>query len=93
MACPHPDVRCPALGRRGAKLGGKAEAAARSIRAAAGEGNDRTGDVLEPSLMPRKAEPRVMGCWSGVEGLAVEERQAPAGESVQTGASTVVLGV
>jgi hypothetical protein len=27
--------------------------AARSIRAATGEGEDRTGELLEPSLMPR----------------------------------------
>jgi hypothetical protein len=67
--------------------------AARSIRAAAGKGNVRTGELREPSLMPRKAEPRKMGCWSGVEGLAAVERQAPAGHVPETGMSTVVLGV
>ena len=56
-------------------------------------GEDRTGELLEPSLMPRKAEPRKMGRWSGVEGLAVVERQAPAGQLIQTGASTAVLGI
>jgi hypothetical protein len=30
---------------------------------------------------------------SGVEGLAVEERQAPAGQFPQSGMSTAVLGV
>jgi hypothetical protein len=34
-----------------------------------------------------------MGCWSGVEGRAVEVRQTPAGDVPQIGASTVVLGV
>jgi hypothetical protein len=34
-----------------------------------------------------------MGCWSGVKGLAVEERQAPAGQFPQSGMSTAVLGV
>ncbi len=34
-----------------------------------------------------------MGRWSGVEGLAVVERQAPAGQLIQTGASTAVLGI
>jgi hypothetical protein len=67
--------------------------AARSIRAAAGEGNVRTGELLEPSLMPRKAEPREMECWSGVQGLAAEKRQAPAEHAPQSGMSTAVLGV
>jgi hypothetical protein len=70
-----------------------AQVAARSIRAAAGEGNGRTGESLEPSLMPRKAELRKMGRWSGVEGLAAVERQAPAGQFPQSGMSTAVLGV
>jgi hypothetical protein len=34
-----------------------------------------------------------MGRWSGVEGLAAVERQAPAGHLIQTGMSTAVLGV
>jgi hypothetical protein len=28
--------------------------------------------------MAREAKPRVVGCWSGVQGLAAVERQAPA---------------
>jgi hypothetical protein len=72
---------------------GEAQAAARSIRAAAGEGNVWTGELLEPWLMPRKAEPRKMECRSGVEGLAAVERQAPAGHVPQSGMSTAVLVV
>jgi hypothetical protein len=34
-----------------------------------------------------------MECWSGVEGLAVAERQAPAEHDPQSGKSTAVLGV
>jgi hypothetical protein len=51
------------------------------------------GEWLEPSLMPRKAQPRKMGCWSGVKGLAAVERQAPAEHVPQSGRSTAVLGV
>ena len=34
-----------------------------------------------------------MGCWSGVQGLAAEKRQAPAGERALGRESTAVLGV
>ena len=84
MACPHPDVRCPAPGRRGAKLGGKPKGGS-FHPGGRGRGEDRTGELLEPSLMPRKAEPRKMGCCSGVQGLAAEKRQAPAGQRLGPG--------
>ena len=67
--------------------------AARSIRVAAGEGNGRTGELLEPSLMPREVHPRKVGCRSGVKGLAAGKRQAPAEHATQSGMSTAVLGV
>jgi hypothetical protein len=34
-----------------------------------------------------------MGCFSGVQGLAAEKRQAPAEETTLAGTSTAVLGV
>ena len=34
-----------------------------------------------------------MGCWSGVQGLAAEKRQAPVKECDLAGMSTAVLGV
>src|ERR1039458_6145672 len=70
-----------------------AQVAARSIRAAAGEGNGRTGESLEPSLMPRKAEPRFDGwLWRGARTGRCEA--ADAGRRATPGRmSTVVLGV
>ncbi len=82
MACPHLDVR-RRFCRRGSKLGGKPKGF-RSIRGLQARA-DRTGESLEPSLMPREAEPRSVGCWSGVQGLAAEKRQAPAKETTWLG--------
>ena len=65
MACPYLGVRCRLL-VGGVRSPGESPRAARSIRAATGEGNGRTGELLELSLMPRQAEPRAMGCRSGV---------------------------
>ncbi len=50
-------------------------------------------ESLEPSLMPREAEPREMDVGAGWKGLAVVERQTLAGDVVRCGMSTVVLGV
>ena len=64
MACPCPDVRCPALGRRGAKLGGKPK----ELLVPSGchrRGEDRTGELREPSLMPRQPG---SGRWKLVRG-------------------------
>jgi hypothetical protein len=80
MACPLLDVRCRLL-VGGVRSSGEGPRAARSIRAATGEGNGRAGELLEPPLMPREAKPRKMGCWSGVQGLAAVERQAPVKET------------
>ena len=84
MACPHLGVRRRLL-VGGVRSPGESPRAARSIRAATGEGNGRTGELLELSLMPRQAEPRAMGCRSGVQGLAAVERQAPVKESTWPG--------
>ena len=70
-----------------------AQAAARSIRAAAGEGNGRTGELLEPSLMPREVHPCRWVAGAGVKGLAAGKRQAPAGHATRFGRSTAVPGV
>ena len=48
-------------------------------------GEDRTGESREPSLMPREAVPRLMGCAGGEQGLAVAERQAPVKETTWPG--------
>jgi hypothetical protein len=92
MACPHLDVRRRLL-VGGVRSSGKAQAAARSIRAAAGEGNGRTGELLEPSLMPREAHPCRWVAGAGVKGLAAVERQAPAEHATRSGMSTAVPGV
>ena len=64
MACPRLGVRRPALGRRGAKPGGKAQGRpVPSGRPQARE--DRTGELLEPSLMPREARTLSMGSVAG----------------------------
>jgi hypothetical protein len=63
-ACPRPDVRRPVL-PGGVRSSGESPRAARSIRAATGEGNDRTGELREPPLMPRKAEP---SRWDAIAG-------------------------
>jgi len=65
MACPLPDVRCPAPGRRGAKLGEKPKAP-RSIRGVTGEGKTGRVNDVNPCLMPREAEPRMVGFCGGV---------------------------
>ena len=51
------------------------------------------GELREAPLMPRQAEPRWVGCRSGVQGLAVEKRQAPAGQAIRFGMRTAVPGV
>jgi hypothetical protein len=84
MACLHLGVRRRLL-VGGVRSPRESPRAARSIRAATGEGNGRTGELLELSLMPRQAEPRAMGCRSGVQGLAAVERQAPVKESTWPG--------
>ena len=84
MACPRLGVRRPAPGRRGAKPGGKPKR--RAVPSGGrGRGEDRTGELLEPSLMPREAVPRWMGCWSGVQGLAAVKRQAAVKETTWAG--------
>jgi len=59
-----------------------------------GSGEGKPGRVknVNPWLMPREAEPRMVGRRGGVKGLAVVERQAPAENAPQTGKSTAVLG-
>ena len=86
MACPHLDVRRRLL-VGGVRSSGESPSGGPFHLGGRGRGEDRTGELLEPSLMPRQAEPRKVGCWSGVEGLAVVERQAPAGQSARSGMS------
>ena len=80
MACPHPGVRRRLL-VGGVRSSGESPSGGPFHPGGRGRGEDRTGELLEPSLMPREAEPREMGCWSGVQGLAAEKRQAPAGHA------------
>jgi len=51
------------------------------------------GELREAPLMPRQPEPREVGCYSGVQGLAAAKRQAPAGQAIRFGMSTAVPGV
>ena len=92
MACPHPGVRCRLL-VGGVRSSGESPCGGPFHPGGRGRGEDRTGELLEPSLMPREVCPREMGCWSGVKGLAAEKRQAPAGHATQSGMSTAVPGV
>jgi hypothetical protein len=41
--------------------------------------------LLEPSLMPREAEPREVGSAAGWKGLAAVKRQAPVKETTWPG--------
>ena len=51
----------------------------------AGEGKPGRVKNVNPWLMPREAEPRMVGRRGGVKGLAVVERQAPAENAPQPG--------
>jgi hypothetical protein len=55
-------------------------------------GEDRTGEWLEPLLMPREAEPRMVGCRGGVKGLAAEKRRVPVGEATRPGRAPLSPG-
>ena len=72
-----------ALGRRGAKPGGKPKGGP-FHPGGRRRGEDRTGESLEPSLMPRKADPADGKC-GGVQGLAAEKRQVPVKETTWPG--------
>ncbi len=62
MACPHPDVRCLApVGR--VRSSGESRSGRSFHSSGGGRGEDRTGELREPSLMPRDVDPRRMECW------------------------------
>ena len=84
MACPHLGVRRRLLVGGVRSPGGKPEGGP-FHPGGHRRGESRTGELLELSLMPRHAEPRAMGCRSGVQGLAAVERQAPVKESTWPG--------
>jgi hypothetical protein len=65
MACPLPDVRCPAPGRLGAKLGEKPKVPS-FHPGVTGEGKTGRVNDVNPCLMPREALPRMVGCCGGV---------------------------
>jgi hypothetical protein len=102
MACPHLDVRRRLL-VGGVRSSGKAEASLVLPRRR-GRGEDRTGEWLEPSLMPRDSKPRKVdvgaGCkdwprWSGRRRLGTpssrEEHRRPWGiEGTHPGRSSCV---
>jgi hypothetical protein len=91
VAWPRSDVRCQRPWR-GAKLRQKPKGSSFHPMGHR-RGADRTGEELEPPLMPRHVAAPLVGCWSGVQGLAAENA-AGAGWGVHsTGMSTVVLGV
>ena len=73
-----------APGRRGAKPEGKPKGGP-FHPGGHRRGEDRTGQLLEPSSMPREAKPRTMGCRSGVQGLAAEKRRVPVKETTWPG--------
>lgn len=64
-----------------------------SFHPGAGEGKTGRANVSEPLLMPRYPGLREMGWQTGVQGLAVEERQAAAVEIFVGRVNTAGLGV
>ena len=91
MACPLPDVRRPAPGG-GVRSSGQSPRAARSIRAATGEGKTGRANTREPLVDAWLSEIPVDGKCGGVQGLAAAKRQTPAGKWLRSGMSTVVPG-
>ncbi len=85
MACPHLDVRRrPLVG--GVRSSGESRSGGPFHPGGRGRGEDRTGELLEPSLMPREgALARWDVLWARTQGLAVEKRQAPVKETTWPG--------
>jgi len=79
MACPLPDVRRPAPGRRGAKLGEEPKGGPFH------PGGHRLGKIgrantREPLVDASLSANLVDGTCGGVQGHAVAKRQTPAGK-------------